>query len=131
RGNVCVYVVVFFFQAEDGIRDRNVTGVQTCALPIYQIALEAESDGPARAQRESWVSLTNGWTIAPAGLDKWSILCSAETILDDQGILLESDIDPDEVRQMEQELIDAGYICPSDSRDTERNMITLSLADLV
>src|SRR5699024_11747701 len=24
----------FFFQAEDGIRDRNVTGVQTCALPI-------------------------------------------------------------------------------------------------
>src|SRR5699024_11326225 len=26
----------FFFQAEDGIRDRNVTGVQTCALPISQ-----------------------------------------------------------------------------------------------
>src|SRR5699024_11347407 len=26
-----------FFQAEDGIRDRNVTGVQTCALPIYVI----------------------------------------------------------------------------------------------
>jgi len=24
-----------FFQAEDGIRDRDVTGVQTCALPIY------------------------------------------------------------------------------------------------
>src|SRR5207249_7603245 len=28
-------VLCFFFQAEDGIRDRNVTGVQTCALPIY------------------------------------------------------------------------------------------------
>src|SRR5205809_1858442 len=27
--------VVFFFQAEDGIRDVAVTGVQTCALPIY------------------------------------------------------------------------------------------------
>src|SRR5207248_3502970 len=27
--------VFFFFQAEDGIRDRTVTGVQTCALPIY------------------------------------------------------------------------------------------------
>ena len=25
----------FFFQAEDGIRDRLVTGVQTCALPIF------------------------------------------------------------------------------------------------
>src|SRR5207249_6311707 len=30
----------FFFQAEDGIRDRNVTGVQTCALPI-SLALTA------------------------------------------------------------------------------------------
>src|SRR2546430_6114691 len=27
-------IVVFFFQAEDGIRDLTVTGVQTCALPI-------------------------------------------------------------------------------------------------
>src|SRR5438876_3579863 len=26
----------FFFQAEDGIRDGRVTGVQTCALPIWQ-----------------------------------------------------------------------------------------------
>src|SRR5438094_8106512 len=26
---------IFFFQAEDGIRDRTVTGVQTCALPIF------------------------------------------------------------------------------------------------
>src|SRR5699024_11817521 len=26
-----------FFQAADGIRDRNVTGVQTCALPIYYL----------------------------------------------------------------------------------------------
>src|ERR1039457_1715664 len=28
----------FFFQAEDGIRDYKVTGVQTCALPIYPVA---------------------------------------------------------------------------------------------
>src|SRR5947209_16465016 len=28
--------LVFFFQAEDGIRDIGVTGVQTCALPIYE-----------------------------------------------------------------------------------------------
>ena len=27
--------LVFFFQAEDGIRDTSVTGVQTCALPIF------------------------------------------------------------------------------------------------
>src|SRR5207245_5697778 len=29
-----IHVDVFFFQAEDGIRDATVTGVQTCALPI-------------------------------------------------------------------------------------------------
>src|SRR5699024_11980429 len=31
---IFVMLLFFFFQAEDGIRDRNVTGVQTCAIPI-------------------------------------------------------------------------------------------------
>src|SRR5256886_12791728 len=31
---MCCFVFFFFFQAEDGIRDLTVTGVQTCALPI-------------------------------------------------------------------------------------------------
>src|SRR5690606_39478984 len=39
----------FFFQAEDGIRDFHVTGVQTCALPI-SIALLAIMAGTANAQ---------------------------------------------------------------------------------
>src|SRR5260221_8503712 len=30
-----IFFFFFFFQAEDGIRDHCVTGVQTCALPIY------------------------------------------------------------------------------------------------
>ena len=30
-----IFIFFFFFQAEDGIRDRLVTGVQTCALPIF------------------------------------------------------------------------------------------------
>src|SRR5256885_11397425 len=32
----CRLSFVFFFQAEDGIRDYKVTGVQTCALPIWR-----------------------------------------------------------------------------------------------
>src|SRR5699024_12148750 len=38
-----------FFQAEDGIRDRNVTGVQTCALPISPAAARGQEGtlGPA------------------------------------------------------------------------------------
>src|SRR5260221_142111 len=35
--------VIFLFQAEDGIRDHCVTGVQTCALPIYFAALETSA----------------------------------------------------------------------------------------
>src|SRR2546425_9437761 len=47
-----VYIVVFlffhfffffFFQAEDGIRDKLVTGVQTCALPIFPVPRLAAS----------------------------------------------------------------------------------------
>src|SRR2546425_9706882 len=34
----------FFFQAEDGIRDKLVTGVQTCALPIYEHCPKAFED---------------------------------------------------------------------------------------
>src|SRR5690348_18429281 len=35
-----VFLFCFFFQAEDGIRDGRVTGVQTCALPIWLGGLE-------------------------------------------------------------------------------------------
>src|SRR5215217_9078510 len=37
----------FFFQAEDGIRDIGVTGVQTCALPISAVALSEKVPDPA------------------------------------------------------------------------------------
>src|SRR2546429_5229043 len=36
----------FFFQAEDGIRDVAVTGVQTCALPIYACRIESSILAP-------------------------------------------------------------------------------------
>src|SRR5256885_11830293 len=34
---IFVIILFFFFQAEDGIRDYKVTGVQTCALPICPV----------------------------------------------------------------------------------------------
>src|SRR5207249_6724607 len=46
----CYCFFFFFFQAEDGIRDRNVTGVQTCALPIYLLASATESLNALRAE---------------------------------------------------------------------------------
>src|SRR6266702_3683786 len=46
RWNICGF---FFFQAEDGIRDGHVTGVQTCALPIFAVAAPRRMVGDARA----------------------------------------------------------------------------------
>src|SRR6266516_6778376 len=40
---LCDKFFFFFFQAEDGIRDRTVTGVQTCALPILPTSLPSVS----------------------------------------------------------------------------------------
>src|SRR5436305_9753104 len=43
--------VFFFFQAEDGIRDADVTGVQTCALPIYVYVVWLQWRLPAAPKR--------------------------------------------------------------------------------
>src|SRR5207248_7480352 len=48
----------FFFQAEDGIRDRTVTGVQTCALPIWRTVMglsRFEGRGSTRFNRAAGV----------------------------------------------------------------------------
>src|SRR2546430_2833374 len=46
-----IIFVFFFFQAEDGIRDLTVTGVQTCALPIL-----GRSDGEGAVVKPLWIS---------------------------------------------------------------------------
>src|SRR3712207_6872517 len=52
--------VFFFFQAEDGIRDIGVTGVQTCALPIYQLRVDLLADADAGALRAGAVGRVEG-----------------------------------------------------------------------
>src|SRR5438270_5218469 len=44
---IILFFFFFFFQAEDGIRDLTVTGVQTCALPIF--AMWGWQNGPTTA----------------------------------------------------------------------------------
>src|SRR5690625_6341518 len=48
---------IFLFQAEDGIRDGHVTGVQTCALPIFHRSLNAlnNSDALFSAFNDLWM----------------------------------------------------------------------------
>src|SRR3989454_7170817 len=50
---VVASITFFFFQAEDGIRDYKVTGVQTCALPIAVGAFVADSSRSDQADHTS------------------------------------------------------------------------------
>src|SRR5207249_12111884 len=62
----------FFFQAEDGIRDRNVTGVQTCALPIFTHELRFWDKLPAmpfKTEKELRASLHALWLKAVAAIE--------------------------------------------------------------
>src|SRR5437660_5633982 len=54
-----IFIFFFFFQAEDGIRDGHVTGVQTCALPIL------------RDIRGQWSGLDNGLNNWCNGVQYW------------------------------------------------------------
>src|SRR5207249_7376948 len=66
--------IVFFFQAEDGIRDRNVTGVQTCALPISQqagkifIGITYAPADDVRSMRYARASFLLDWNGGPSAL---------------------------------------------------------------
>src|SRR5438132_12938866 len=54
---------IFFFQAEDGIRDHCVTGVQTCALPISLPGVRAR---PRQRGSPQLRAILQGWSTRPA-----------------------------------------------------------------
>src|SRR6478672_2221060 len=69
-----LYVFFFFFQAEDGIRDLIVTGVQTCALPICSCGAAPTAE-PARRRRTARTgptrSMTRWFDAAPRSTAAW------------------------------------------------------------
>src|SRR5690606_39866321 len=73
-----LYLCRFFFQAEDGIRDFHVTGVQTCALPIWDSAERAwgiyakrypELAGHQMVISEAVVRGKRYWRVSAGGFD--------------------------------------------------------------
>src|SRR2546430_4435794 len=66
--------VIFFFQAEDGIRDLTVTGVQTCALPICAVGGHAACMDVAGAHRGETVHAAHAPREGPV-----------RVVVDDQG----------------------------------------------
>src|SRR5215475_12469352 len=72
-----IFFFFFFFQAEDGIRDFHVTGVQTCALPIscglpWLPSSDAASDGMYSSDEAkmtgttpAWLTFTGMYVVAP------------------------------------------------------------------
>src|SRR3712207_4969977 len=91
---ICQLVCFFFFQAEDGIRDIGVTGVQTCALPILDAdpgmtggvagRLAVQPQAPGLRERVWWGSGTRAtaeWT-AQQGMN----LMSSTLLVEDTGV---------------------------------------------
>src|SRR5205823_7618897 len=75
------YFCFFFFQAEDGIRDKLVTGVQTCALPIYKGLLLASERYPHsyphcwRCKTELLFRLIDEWFINMSWREEITKIC--------------------------------------------------------
>src|SRR3989442_11984700 len=65
------FVVFFFFQAEDGIRDADVTGVQTCALPIFDHTLVLPATNLGRTSVWSMAGLSVTVIIIPVQAKSW------------------------------------------------------------
>src|SRR2546430_11998650 len=61
-------MVFFFFQAEDGIRDLTVTGVQTCALPIFCGGSGTAAGGGtcSKCKGAGWIELFGAGMVDPA-----------------------------------------------------------------
>src|SRR5438445_9752122 len=53
-------IFFFFFQAEDGIRDIGVTGVQTCALPIFSYSRASRKNTSCSRSELAWSRLPEG-----------------------------------------------------------------------
>src|SRR2546430_4475301 len=78
----CISVVCFFFfQAEDGIRDLTVTGVQTCALPIFRMSGWVSSSAPTRPERLV-VSTLNAPGGSPASSATFAIASAVSGVAD-------------------------------------------------
>src|SRR3712207_7528162 len=68
--------LLFFFQAEDGVRDIGVTGVQTCALPISFITLQY-----ARTLRDYGVWGFFPWEVANTATSPLNVILTAGSSL--------------------------------------------------
>src|SRR5688572_1071453 len=66
---MCIMIFFFFFfQAEDGIRDLTVTGVQTCALPIGLLAAVISAQGDHQQMTQDELAETCHQELAQQGL---------------------------------------------------------------
>src|SRR2546430_8285350 len=83
------FACVFFFQAEDGIRDLTVTGVQTCALPICVLPQREDNLFPQRVRetvslgRYPHLSLLGGMGAADrAAVERALVACDVTDLAD-------------------------------------------------
>src|SRR3989454_12782159 len=120
---------LFFFQAEDGIRDYKVTGVQTCALPISggQIPLPIVFRGPNGAALQLSSQHSQAWESWLAHIPGLKVVAPA-TPADAKGLLKSAIRDNNPVIVLEGEMLynlkgdvpDGEHIVPIGRADVKR-----------
>src|SRR5256885_6488930 len=86
---VCARLCFFFFQAEDGIRDYKVTGVQTCALPIW--TTPSVGGGPSSVSLRRALPVPGGRAVYGPGLIAKSFHKNIRTRQGDKGMIKRSE----------------------------------------
>src|SRR5205085_8813893 len=72
----------FFFQAEDGIRDLTVTGVQTCALPILFVSIDTNSAWMAQELNKLGIWVRRRVAVGDVPEEIWNALNEESTYAD-------------------------------------------------
>src|SRR5258707_9702912 len=78
-------IVFFFFQAEDGIRDIGVTGVQTCALPIsfgnFAFKMEIRNRMIFHLHRQSLIAGIKRWSLGYGPRFQYTVHFESEVVM--------------------------------------------------
>src|SRR5690625_2932124 len=125
---------IFFFQAEDGIRDGHVTGVQTCALPIFGVIKQTENhetrvaitpEGTeALIKLGAQIAVESGAGLASSYTDEEYVNAGATVLNGRSEVLKQSSIlitvqapSEEDIRQLQPGTILISFIWPLQNRD--------------
>src|SRR5207244_10056480 len=98
----CLFGLFFFFQAEDGIRDDLVTGVQTCALPILALFRIVSTPAAAAGSQEGYYT-KESWAFSGYATPEAALQSAIWAMREGDTRTLLASMAPQEVARMQNE----------------------------